>query len=259
MGWASRPAIGGRTARGRSKHVCKSLGNPPSAHYRVPACRSFPARRQGAPQAARRSLAAHERLRGPAARAGPGGDHGPVRVDQRPSGDQRDPGDTAARGAHLRRRGEGRAAARPSRASLSRASARNWAGPPGLPAPSAPPSAARRLRRRTAGSRRADGGGSPPLPQILLGTAQPARAARGAGATPSVGDAARPPPWVVLEPPGRRWRRRRRPRLPGALRGLRPCPAERPTSCLRGFLQREGLVVFTLRRQKASFLFVNFF
>lgn len=74
-----------------------------------------------------------------------------------------------------------------------------------------------------------------------------------------VGDAARPPPWVVLEPPGRRWRRRRRPRLPGALRGLRPCPAERPTSCLRGFLKREGLAVFTLRRQKASFLFVNFF
>lgn len=39
------------------------------------------------------------------------GGHGPVRVDQRPPGDQRDPRDPAAWGARLRRRGQGRAPA----------------------------------------------------------------------------------------------------------------------------------------------------
>lgn len=69
---------------------------------------------------------------------GPGGRHGPLRVDQRPSGDPRGPGDPAARGAHLRRRGEGRAAARPGQASLSVLGAQS-AGLPGLPRASAPP------------------------------------------------------------------------------------------------------------------------
>lgn len=67
-----------------------------------------PARRQGARQATQRAA------RGPGAPARasgggrPGDGHGPLRVDQRPPGDQRDAGDPAARRAHLRRRGEGR-------------------------------------------------------------------------------------------------------------------------------------------------------
>jgi hypothetical protein len=48
-------------------------------------------------------------------RSRPGGGHGPLRVDQRPPGDQRDPGYPAARGARLRRRGEGREEAAPTR------------------------------------------------------------------------------------------------------------------------------------------------
>lgn len=56
-------------------------------------------------------------------RSRPGGGHGPLRVDQRPPGDQRDPGDPAARGARLRRRGEGRAEVAPHRGPSC------WAGP----------------------------------------------------------------------------------------------------------------------------------
>lgn len=119
-------------------HVPGALGaarapqGAPGAPHPLPAPSLPPAaRRQGAPQAARRSA---RRPGAPARASGggrPGGGHGPLRVDQWPPGDQRDPGDPAARGAHLRRRGEGRAARGPARP-RSQPSARTQAGPPGL-------------------------------------------------------------------------------------------------------------------------------
>lgn len=72
--------------------------------------------RVGAPHPRRPPGGAARSLGAPASgRSRPGGGHGPLRVDQRPPGDQRDPGDPAARGARLRRRGEGRAEAAPPR------------------------------------------------------------------------------------------------------------------------------------------------
>lgn len=80
--------------------------------------------RVGAPHPRRPPGGAARSLGAPASGRGrPGGGHGPLRVDQRPPGDQRDPGDPAARSARLRRRGEGRAKAAPPRGPSC------WAGP----------------------------------------------------------------------------------------------------------------------------------
>lgn len=110
------PPVGGRGSGGGERPL------PPG--------RPTPAGHQGAP------LAGWEHRR--AAEARPGRGHGPLRVDQRPPGDQRDAGDPAARGARLRRRGEGRAEADPTRGPSC------WARPgspwgPGLPASASRP------------------------------------------------------------------------------------------------------------------------
>ena len=140
-GWGRCPhrALGGRNARGRTKHVATSPGAPGAARVPqdaragpLPPCRPPPR----PPPGGAAGCPALGSPRGAPARASgggrPGGGHGPLRVDQRPPGDQRDPGDPAAGSAHLRRRGEGRAAAGP--ASLpdpdSRARPRRSAPPP---------------------------------------------------------------------------------------------------------------------------------
>lgn len=140
-GWGGRPhrALGGRNARGRAKHVATSPGAPGAARVPqsagagpLPPCRPPPR----PPPGGAAGCPALGSPPGALARASgggrPGGGHGPLRVDQRPPGDQRDPGDPAARSAHLRRRGEGRAAA--GLASLpdpdSRARPRRSAPPP---------------------------------------------------------------------------------------------------------------------------------
>lgn len=95
-----------------------------------------PARRQGAPQAAQRSARRPRASARASGRGRPFRGHGPLLVDQRPPGDQRDPGDPAARSAHLRRRGEGEGCLRDG------ARSGGPAGPP-RPGPGSPPRGAR--------------------------------------------------------------------------------------------------------------------
>lgn len=117
--------------------------------------------------------------RSPGARASgrgrPGGGHGPLRVDQRPPGDQRDAGDPAARGARLRRRGEGRAEAAPPRGPSCWARHGLVLGP-GLPASTSRPAVHGGLWSRGAGDRRWGGGSEPRTVQFrLVGVAPPER------------------------------------------------------------------------------------